>query len=386
MRILSQTILLPSLFLSLFALPTQLWGWGNAGHEAVAYIAWQQMTPAARTRALELLQLVPTLTTPTGKSVPGYPDWVKDLPSGLSQDDQNLYLFMRAATWPDSIKHVGFHDSDVAPAGITTDVNTGFSDTTSHGYWHFIDTAFASDSSSVPPTPVPNVATQIAALRTAIGSGEAADLESYDLIWLEHLVGDVHQPLHGTVRYFAGKGDEGGNLVMIKLPLPMEKQFEGTLSKSAPRELHAFWDDLPGEGDPASALPLAAAFAKSLGDAPASKLTDTDPSDWATESFGLAKSDAYISPIGKSPQPSAASSKTGSSKTGSSKTKSHTKPQPVAFVSPQSTAAKASANKSTSTSSFLITQAYYDQAMKGAQDRVALAGARLAKLLNENLK
>jgi hypothetical protein len=361
-----------ALLVLLFIVPTQLWGWGNTGHEAVAYVAWQQMTPAAQARAVQLLKLVPTLQTPTGKSVPGYSDWVNDLPSGLSPDDQNLYLFMRAATWPDSIKHVGFKDSDTPPAGITTDVNIGFTDTTSHGYWHFIDAGFASDSSTVPATPVPNVATQIVALRSAIGSGEADDLESYDMIWLEHLVGDIHQPLHGTVRYYAGKGDEGGNKVNIKLPLAMEKQFEGTLSKSAPRELHAFWDDLPGEGEPGPAEPDAANFAKSLASAPADKVADTDPADWATESFDIAKSDAYAKPIGKGPQPSGASP---------SRTRSSTKPKPVALSE-----TSARSNRSGSSSSYLITQAYYDQAMKDAQDRIALAGARLAKLLNDNLK
>lgn len=370
-RRLSST-LFASLLLFLFAVPTQLWGWGNMGHEAVAYVAWQQMTPAAQARAIQLLKLVSTLHTPTGKSVPGYSEWVSDLPSGLSKDDQNLYLFMRAATWPDSIKHVGFKDSDTPPAGITTDVNIGFSDTASHGYWHFIDTGFASDHSTVPPTPVPNVATQIVALRSAIGSGEADDLESYDMIWLEHLVGDIHQPLHGTVRYYAGKGDEGGNTVKIKLPLAMEKQFEGTLSKSAPRELHAFWDDLPGEGDAAAAEPNAASFAKPLASAPADKVADTDPSDWAKESFTIAKTDAYAKPIGKGPQPTASSP---------SKSKSSTTPKPAALSESPSRSGKAGTS-----SSYLITQAYYDQAMKDAQDRIALAGARLAKLLNDNLK
>jgi hypothetical protein len=366
--------LLASLLLFLFAVPTQLWGWGNTGHEAVAYVAWQQMTPAAQARAIQLLKLVPTLQTPTGKSVPGYSNWVTDLPSGLSQDDQNLYLFMRAATWPDSIKHVGFKDSDVAPAGMTTDVNIGFSDTTSHGYWHFIDTGFTSDHSTVPATPVPNAATQIVALRTAIGSGESDDLEAYDMVWLEHLVGDIHQPLHGTVRYYGGKGDEGGNLVMIKLPLAMEKEFEGTLSKSAPRELHAFWDDLPGEGDPAPALPNAASFAKPLASAAADKVADIDPSDWATESFTIAKTDAYAKPIGNAPQPTASSPS-------KSKSKSSATPKPVTLSE-----TPARSGKSGASSSYLITQAYYDQAMKDAQDRVALAGARLAKLLNDNLK
>jgi len=37
-------------------------------------------------------------------------------------------------------------------------------------------------------------------------------------------------------------------------------------------------------------------------------------------------------------------------------------------------------------SGFLISQGYYHKAMVDAKDRIALAGARLAKLLNENLK
>jgi hypothetical protein len=37
-------------------------------------------------------------------------------------------------------------------------------------------------------------------------------------------------------------------------------------------------------------------------------------------------------------------------------------------------------------SSYLITDAYYQKAMQDAKDRIALAGARLAKLLDDNLK
>lgn len=231
----------------------EIWAWGNTGHEAVAYIAWQQMKPGVRKRVIALLKLVPTLQNPNNppkgrqsKSIPGYKDWVAELPSGLSKDQKNLYLFMRAATWADTIKHEWLKDSDTPPANITTDVNIGYTDTASHGYWHFIDVAFASDNSTPPPTPVPNVVTQIAALRAAIASKEPNLLKSYDLVWLEHLTGDIHQPLHGTARYYANQSDLGGNLVLIKLPAAMEKEFEGTLSKTAPRELHAFWDELPG--------------------------------------------------------------------------------------------------------------------------------------------
>ena len=338
-------VTLPWLLVLALAAPQQAWAWGNTGHEAVAWVAWQQLTSAAQKRVMELLAMVPTLHSPDGtKSIPGFADWVKDLPSGLSAGDQNLYLFMRAATWPDTIKHEWLTDSDTPPASSPIpEPAIGYSDTASHGYWHFVDDGFASDMSKVPATPAPNAATQIAGLRTAIASADASLdlLKSYELVWLEHLVGDIHQPLHGTVRFFKNQGDAGGNTVKIKVPAAMAKLFEGTLSKSAPTELHAFWDDLPGEGQPAPALPFAVTFAKAL-PAATGAVSDTEPNDWAAESLALAKKDAYRTPIGAGPTPS-------------------------------------------SGSSYTITQAYYNAALLDAKARIALAGARLAKLLNENL-
>jgi len=301
-----RSAVLPGLLVLALASPQRIWAWGNAGHEAVAYIAWQQLSPDTQKRVIQLLMLVPTLhNADNTKSIPGYADWVADLPAGLSQDQQNLYLFMRAATWPDSIKHQWLKDSDTPPAGSgPTDSIIGYTDTASHGYWHFVDAGFASDTSNVPATPVPNAATQIPVLRSALASADPDLLKSYELIWLEHLVGDIHQPLHGTVRFYMNVGDEGGNTVKIKMPTAMKKQFEGTLSKSAPTELHAFWDDLPGEGQPGPALPEAAAFAKAL---PAAQdgVSDTDPNDWATESLTIAEKDSYHTPIGKGPKPPA---------------------------------------------------------------------------------
>jgi len=322
----------------LLALPQPAFAWGNQGHEAVAWVAWQQLTPATKLRVLALLKKVPALSD----EIPGYAEWVSQLPTGLSTDLQNEYLFMRAATWADSIKHHGLKDSDTPPPGITTDVNIGFSDDASHGYWHFIDTAFASDAESTPSTPIPNVATQIAALRTDNASSEGDTLKAYDMIWLLHLVGDIHQPLHATVRYDGGSGDAGGNLVKIKLPTTLFTTFKCPTSKFyAPRELHALWDDLPGSCPAETALAPAAAFAKAL---PKKSDSSTDPDQWAKESFDLAESDAYASPIGPTIQPE------------------------------------------DGTTSYVITKAYYDKAMADAKDRIALAGTRLANLLNDNLK
>jgi hypothetical protein len=74
------------------------------------------------------------------------------------------------------------------------------------------------------------------------------------------------------------------------------------------------------------------------------------------ESLTIAKADAYASPIGDGPRPAA--------------------PRP----------SKSKSAKASSSSAYLITEAYYDKAMQDAKDRIALAGARLAKLLNEDLK
>jgi len=343
--------ILASLLSILLAAPAQVLAWGNTGHEAVAWLAWHQMNPATKTRVLALLALVPTLHSPTtGKPIAGYAEWKKQIPSGLTADDQNCYLFMLAATWADSIKHQGFQDSDKPPVGVTKDVNTGFIDKVTHGYWHFVDAGFSSDGGSSPTTPIPNAATEIPALRLAISSTEDDVLKSYDMIWLEHLVGDIHQPLHGTVRYFQNKGDAGANLVEIELTPDMQKLFICPPSKYTPTELHAFWDDLPGSCAPAPALTPAVTFASKLPLLapdplkPASGLVaDTNASDWATESLALAKSDSYKTPIG----PGLAQS---------------------------------------NGSAYQITPDYYNSALQDAKDRISLAGARLARLLDDNLK
>ncbi len=54
-------------------------------------------------------------------------------------------------------------------------------------------------------------------LTTALHSDEGDDLKGYEMVWIEHLVGDVHQPLHDVNRFTSihPHGDQGGNLVLI---------------------------------------------------------------------------------------------------------------------------------------------------------------------------
>jgi hypothetical protein len=92
----------------------------------------------------------------------------------------------------------------------------------------------------------PNAQTQIGAFRAALSpqSGVSDEIRSYDLSWLLHLVGDVHQPLRATSRFSHAhpNGDEGGNLVKVRCGQHTEVFCRAS-------ELHAFWDDLLGPSD-----------------------------------------------------------------------------------------------------------------------------------------
>src|SRR5437868_206772 len=63
--------------------------WNNRGHMMVAAVAWENLTPRTKARVAELLKLNPS-----------YAQWVK----GASEDDADEIAFVKAATWPDSIK------------------------------------------------------------------------------------------------------------------------------------------------------------------------------------------------------------------------------------------------------------------------------------------
>ncbi len=193
-----------------------------------------------------------------------------------------------------------------------------------HKYWHFIDKPFATDATSLPAIPTPNAQVRIALFRSVLSSNASDPLKSYDLSWLLHLVGDVHQPLHCSTRVDASNtgGDAGGNLVKLNC-------------NGCPKELHAFWDDVLGTSmKPKSAV----SAAKKLPGADPTLAAKSGEADWVLESFQDAQQDVYVSPVGTGLGP------------------------------------------------FQLSSSYKKAAKKLAQQRVALAGARLANMLNTELK
>src|SRR5258708_34426075 len=246
-------------------------GWNDRGHMSVAYLAYTQLTPATKGRVNLLL-----------KSNPKYSDWAakvdKEVP-GVSAADEDIMIFMIAATWADGIKRDLTYTKDGSQGGNRPDgspdpgKNTGYDDLLMHKYWHFIDTPFSKDGTTLPAIPTPNAQERIALFRGVLASTSADGLKSYDLTWLLHLVGDVHQPLHAATRESSTDpgGDAGGNLVKLDC------------SKDS---LHAFWDGLLGTTSSLSAVVKAA---KKLPKANATLAAKWDEKDWIAESFRAAQ-------------------------------------------------------------------------------------------------
>ncbi len=310
--------LFSALVLGVFLAAPPLHAWFDGGHMVVAYIAYENLGATTRVRVDALL-----------KRHPMYATWTK----GVATSQKGLTAFVQAATWPDCIKQKacapGYisDGGDVPPGKPSDSQNIGYTDKLMHRYWHFIDLPFSAGAPGVPPK-MPNAQTEIVLLTHAIAGPESDDIRSYDVVWLEHLVGDVHQPLHATSRFTKDHpaGDNGGNAIFFC---------------ACADELHAFWDGLLGDK---LTLAMATTTARSLiaTGKPAGANT-LDPTVWIADSLALAKADVYVPPISDDNNP-------------------------AVTISPRPDAA------------------YIARATTVARAQVTLAGYRLAGLLNKNLK
>lgn len=308
--------------------------WNGEGHEIVAYIAYQHLDPATRAKVDALLALNPCFKEwqTTAKAAPAA--------------QRPAAIFMQAATWPDMIKKNkgtrstqydcqpdqtyvsdGTGGGDIPPTAPEASQNIGYTDTARHKYWHFVDTPFSTDGTPTNPSRTPNALTRIVDLSAALASSEGDDVKSYDLVWIEHLVGDVHQPLHDTSRFTKNhtSGDQGGNLVLV------------CTKPGCTSELHAYWDAILGSQNLKNALKAGKqlnTLAKPTG------ADNADPAAWVDGGFQLANTDVYKAPI--------TDDEPGSSPAKPNKT-------------------------------------YHDNAKKVAQAQVLLAGYRLAGVLNTQL-
>ena len=175
-------------------------------------------------------------------------------------------------------------------------------DSLNHTYdpWHYIDFRPIFDGipertnvGAEPENVLSRINWAVNTLRKGTGSNRT-DAET--LGFLYHLVGDVHQPLHNATRYSAANpnGDAGGNGFRVQMPP------EARISN-----LHAFWDAAGGSfGFVSPRRPLDQAGKDRIlslaegviRDFPAESVPewkDLDPHTWVVESNTLARQVVY---------------------------------------------------------------------------------------------
>jgi hypothetical protein len=198
--------------------------------------------------------------------------------------------------------------------------------------WHFTNDPFFDGIAPFEiDSPGVNIEERINFIVNSLKSGGAgSDLKNAMLVaYLFHLVGDIHQPLHTTRRYSEAtpKGDQGGNLFLIQGPR---------------RNLHSYWDAAGGLfGFEDVQRPLTTAGRRSITNyafearkayPPSSpEWKDMDVSHWVKEGHDLAISAVYDG------------------------IEQHTRPS----------------------------EEYQERAQEVCRKRLAMAGYRLAQLLNE---
>jgi len=175
--------------------------WDAGGHEIIANIAYAHLNAKARA-AVD--QLAPQITRPA-----------------------HPYDFITLACWMDDIRN-----------------DTSLADYGKFKSWHYIDIPIGSRD-PVPPFEPGNDndvhGNAVQALKRALvvlegGTDPYVKNQPMALALIEHLVGDIHQPLHCATKYFFShaelRDDKGGNDEFVDNGPPGDAKFN----------LHAFWD------------------------------------------------------------------------------------------------------------------------------------------------
>tara|TARA_B100000989_G_C19533134_1_gene471559 strand:+ start:2859 stop:3743 length:885 start_codon:yes stop_codon:yes gene_type:complete len=239
------------LYTSLMVIAVPGFAWNAIGHQVVAKIAYDNLTPEAKAEVNRLSTIIGQYYTRSN-------------------------TFVKSASWPDSIRG---HD-------------VGAFDT-----WHYIDTPLRLDGKRPPQINQPaNVLWAIDQSSKVLASRKSNDAEkALFLRFYAHFVGDVHQPLHCVELYSKATpdGDQGGNLIPVK--------------SSIGKNLHSYWDNGAGvfryiKNKPNRVYQLARQLEKEYPRADFSEAAiQAPPKDWAAESYQLDKDFVYTAKANTTP-------------------------------------------------------------------------------------
>lgn len=262
--------------------------WDDTGHKITAYIAWQQMTPAVREQVIKILLAAPEEAQLSTFYLPY---------RSQSDETKKLEFFLTAASWADIVRDRAFETRYKKYH---------------HSNWHYSDTFWTVKDG------------RVELLNMGHESGKALDMmiefnkverdpqaspeqKALGIAWLEHLIGDIHQPLHASARVtdLEPKGDQGANLFLLT-------------PKGTPREsqlnLHWFWDSIIGRNIPNSKnecdadylYPIAKKIMKSYPYAKEqANLNPGNFEEWKKESFEISSTKVFPPDLKRNEMPSA---------------------------------------------------------------------------------
>jgi hypothetical protein len=242
--------------------------WNDTGHMTVALIAYRRLSDAQKHQVGEIL-----------KRHPHYQSYLLDgKPAGV---DDGEWAFLKAATWPDFVRP-GKPGS--RPESITK---------YHHGPWHYIDIPFVDprDKDQFDPAAIkaqaPNVLTELPTCVEKLSrSDTSAEDRAVNLAWVEHLIGDMHQPLHCIMLFseYHKQGDMGGNALAVRMG-------------DVPINLHAYWDCLLGNGTNYTTIDFLATTVTASPVYDPEKMPELKQHEsidsWANESYELGKGIVY---------------------------------------------------------------------------------------------
>ena len=230
--------------------------WSPIGHQIVAQIAYNQLSPHAREHVLKMVEL-----------------W--------NQHDADAQSFDRSAAWADLIKG---------------------SKVRAFNSWHYIDHSYVVKGSHLPKLGRVKGHHAVWAINQCLAVLHAPKgdpmLKAFFLRMLLHTVGDLHQPLHCISRYSVDtpEGDLGGN----RFPINVRGK----------HNLHAYWDSGLGLFPKSLAKHIDSEWVMKTATAiiqhypPAffgDKLESGNIMKWSWESYKIARQFAYTAKWNKKP-------------------------------------------------------------------------------------
>ncbi len=200
--------------------------WDAVGHMQIADIAWTKLSPHAKAEIIAILEAGDPAFRPASSS-----------------DADRRAAFRKAATYPDVIKgdRTTQYESIIPEMNLTFFKNQKIDpdnrEDNTCKTWHYYDTPIRDKGKH--PAGESNAinAFKLAQEKLAVlekGGTPDRKMQCWWLYWIEHVGGDVHQPLHcvSSYEFFPDTGDAGGNRIRVIDPARPDR----------PGALHGYWD------------------------------------------------------------------------------------------------------------------------------------------------